>query len=258
MQSSSVTNFSPARLTAALAFSLGIGLGMAAPASFAADPVKRAVDLPPSADLVYTIKARQKGFTLAGEATAQWRLGGGKYSFHSETRANLFGTLIDDRSEGAVDSFGLAPAKFVEKRVRKDPWTTTFNRGTREISFSESDVTYPIKGGEQDRSSVLFQLAGVARAAPDKFVAGAEWTFFVAGRRDADSWTFRVIKPETVPTGIGAVDTIHLIRLPPPDSKDQALDIWLAPSKEWYPVRIRFTDNEDEFVDQTLQMVTRK
>jgi outer membrane lipoprotein-sorting protein len=80
----------------------------------------------------------------------------------------------------------------------------------------------------------------------------------VAGRRDADVWTFRVIKPETVQTGIGTVDAIHLIRLAPPDSKEQTLDIWLAPSKEWYPVRIRFTDNDDEFVDQTLQNITRK
>lgn len=251
-----LTHFSPARLAAVLAF--GIGIGMAAPASVAADPVKRSVDLPPSADLVYTIKARQKGFTLGGQASAQWRLSNGKYSFHSDTKANIFGNLIDNRSEGAVDSYGLAPAKFVEKRVRHDAWTTTFNRASKEISFSESDVTYPLKGGEQDRSSVLFQLAGMARAAPDKFVAGSEWTFFVAGRRDADTWTFRVIKPETVQTGIGAVDAIHLIRLPPPDSKDQTLDIWLAPSKEWYPVRIRFTDSDDEFVDQTLQMVTRK
>jgi len=239
-----------------LAFSLG--LAMAAPAVSAADIVKRAVDLPPSADLSYAIKARQKGFTLGGDATVNWRLGNGKYSFHSDTKAAIFGSLIDNRSEGTVDSFGLAPAKFVEKRVRHDPWTTTFDHAKKLISFTESDVTYPIKGGEQDRSSVLFQLAGVARAAPDKFTAGTEWTFFVAGRRDADVWTFRVIKPETVQTGIGTVDAIHLIRLAPPDSKEQTLDIWLAPSKEWYPVRIRFTDNDDEFVDQTLQNITRK
>ena len=105
---------------------------------------------------------------------------------------------------------------------------------------------------------MVFQLAGVARAAPDKFVAGSEWAFFVAGRRDADVWTFRVIKPETVQTGFGTVDAIHLIRLPPPDSKDQALDVWLAPAKEWFPVRIKFTDSDDEFVDQILQSVTRK
>ena len=231
---------------------------IAAPDLASVPGIKRAVDLPPSADLAYTIKARQKGFALAGDALVTWRVTGGKYSLRSDTRAALFGSLIDDRSDGAIDSFGLAPAQFSEKRVRHDPWTTTFDRSKKEISFTESKVTYPIKGGEQDRSSVVFQLAGVARAAPDKFVAGSEWTFFVAGRRDADVWTFRVIKPETVQTGFGAVDAVHLIRLPPPDSREQALDVWLAPSKEWFPARIKFTDSDDEFVDQTLQSVTRK
>ena len=256
MQSFSLNKMHPVRAAALLA--VAVSVCVAAPAGFAADAIKRAVDLPPSADLNYTIKARQKGFSLGGDATVNWRVGGGKYSFRSDTKAALFGSLIDNRSEGGVDSFGLAPFKFSEKRIRHDPWTTTFDRSKKLISFTESELTYPIKGGEQDRNSVLFQLAGVARAAPDKFVAGSEWTFFVAGRRDADVWTFRVIKPETVQTGIGAVDAVHLIRLPPPDSKEQTLDIWLAPSKEWYPVRLKFTDNDDEFVDQTLQMVTRK
>ena len=237
---------------------LALGLSLAMPGAGAADIPKRALDLPPSADLGYTIKARQKGFSLGGDAVVSWRLAGGKYSVHSTTRAALFGKLIDNHSEGAVDGFGLAPTQFGEKRIRHEPWTTTFDRSKKRISFTESDVSYPLKGGEQDRSSVLFQLAGVARAAPDKFVAGSEWTFFVAGRRDADTWTFRVIKAETVQTGIGSVEAIHLIRLPPPDSKEQTLDIWLAPSQQWYPVRLRFTDNEDEYIDQLLQTVTPK
>lgn len=242
---------------ATLALSLLAG---AASIAQAAEPtgIKRTLDLPPSADLNYTIKARQKGFTLGGEAIVNWRAGNGRYSFHSDTRAALLGSMIDDRSEGAIDSYGLAPAQFTEKRVRHDPYTTTFERSKNQISFTESKVTYPIKGGEQDRSSVLFQLAGIARSSPEKVVPGAEWTFFVAGRRDADVWTFRVIKQENVQTGIGSVDAIHLIRLAPPDSKDQTLDIWLAPSKDWYPVKIRFSDNDDEFVEQTLQSISRR
>ena len=248
----------PRRAALVLAVSLACSLALAAPAALALDAVKRAVDLPPSADLTYTIKARQKGFALNGDATANWRLADGKYSFRSVTRAALFGNLIDNSSEGAVDSYGLAPAQFVEKRIRHDAWTTTFDRSRQQISFTESDVSYPIKGGEQDRNSVLFQLAGVARAAPDKFVPGSEWTFFVAGRRDADVWTFRVVKRDAVQTGLGSVDTVHVMRMAPPDSKEQALDIWLAPSKQWYPVRLRFTDNDDEFVEQTLQTITKK
>ncbi|WLI89566.1 DUF3108 domain-containing protein [Massilia sp. R2A-15] len=220
--------------------------------------IKRPVEMAPSAELTYSIKARQKGFSIAGEATVGWRAGGGKYAVRSVTKAMLFGTIIDNRSEGAIDSFGLAPVTFTEKRIRHDPYTTTFDRAAKTISFTESKETYPLLGGEQDRASVSWQLVAIARAQPEKFVAGSEWVFFVAGRRDAEPWTFRVVKKETLRTGIGQVEALHLLRLPPPDSKDQSLDIWLAPSHEWYPVRLRFTDNEEEFVDQVLEKIARK
>lgn len=220
--------------------------------------IKRAVDIPPSADLSYSIKARQKGFSISGDAVVSWRTGAGKYSLRADTRAMFVGNILEDRSEGLIDGFGIAPTQFYEKRLRHDPYTTTFDRAAKAISFTESKEVYPLKGGEQDRSSVSWQLVAVARAAPEKFVPGSEWTFFVAGRRDADPWTFKVIKRESVRTGLGQVDALHLVRLPPPDSKDQTLDIWLSPSHEWYPVRLRFTDSADEFVDQTVEKIVKK
>ena len=235
---------------------LAAALGGAGAAEHAA--IKRPVDVPPSVDLNYSIKARQKGFSLSGEARISWRVSGARYTVNADTRAMLFGSILENRSEGTIDGYGLAPAKFYEKRVRHDPWTTTFDRAGNTISFTEGKLVYPIKGGEQDRSSVTWQLVAVARAAPDKFVPGSEWTFFVAGRRDAEPWTFKVVKKETIRTGLGPVEALHLVKLPPPDSKDQTLDIWLAPSLEWYPVRLRFTDNDDEFVDQTLEKLAKK
>jgi hypothetical protein len=83
----------------------------------------------------------------------------------------------------------------------------------------------------------------------------------VVGPHDADPWTFRVIGREKVQAGaaIGAVDTVHVLREPPPGSKDQTLDIWLAPSLEWYPVKLRFVDNDRDYVEQTLEkLVTRR
>lgn len=220
--------------------------------------VKRAVDLPPSADLNYSIKARQKGFSLGGDALISWRLAGPRYTLRADTRAALFGSILENRSEGAIDGFGIAPARFSEKRIRKDPATTTFDRAGKTISFTESKLTYPLKGGEQDRTSVAWQLVATVRAAPDKFTPGSEWVFFVAGRRDAEPWTFKVVGREAIRTGLGPVDTLHLVKLPPPDSREQTLDIWLAPAHEWYPVRLRFTDHDDEFVDQTLEKITKK
>jgi len=220
--------------------------------------IKRAFVLPPAADLTYSIKARQKGFSLSGEALISWRVSDSKYTVNAETRAAMVGKIIENRSGGAIDSYGIAPAVFYEKRFRKDPSTTTFNRESKTIGFTEGQLSYPLRGGEQDRTSVTWQLVSVARGAPEKFVPGSEWVFFVAGRRDAEPWTFKVVKQETVNTGLGEVQAVHLIKEPPPDSQDQTLDLWLAPQYEWYPVRLRFTDHDGEFVEQTLEKIVRK
>lgn len=220
----------------------------------------RPFNLPPSVDLLYSISARQRGFTLSGEATLSWRHGDGKYTINTDSRVALLGKLTENRSQGTVDSYGLAPNEYYDKRFRKDPVTANFDREAKTISFSDGKQTYPIKGGEQDRVSISWQLVGVARAAKDKFKPGSEWDFFVVGPRDADPWTFHVIGREKVQAGagIGTVDTIHVLREPPPGSKDQTLDIWLAPSLEWYPVKLKFVDNDRDYVEQTLEKVTRK
>jgi hypothetical protein len=67
-----------------------------------------------------------------------------------------------------------------------------------------------------------------------------------------------VLKREKIHTGLGDLDAVHVVREPMPDNNDQALDIWLAPSQEWYPVKLRFSDDEKDFVEQTLSKVTKK
>ena len=233
------------------------------PAMAADEPVdhpviKRPYKLAPSADLVYSIKARQRGIALSGESVSNWRAGDGKYSLLAETKAALFGKILEQRSEGAIDDFGLAPAQFVEKRFRKEAATTTFKRDSKTIVFSEGDDSYPLKGGEQDRNSTVWQLVSIARATPEKFTPGSEWSFFVAGRRDAEPWTFKVVKQETVATGQGLLEAVHLTKAPPPDKKGQQVDLWLAPSLEWYPVKVTFADEDGDYVEQTLQKVVQK
>ena len=219
--------------------------------------IKRPYKLAPSADLVYSIKAKQRGIALSGESVSNWRVGDGKYSLLAETKAALFGKILEQRSEGTVDDYGLAPTQFVEKRFRKEAATTTFKRDSKTIVFSEGDDSYPLKGGEQDRNSTVWQLVSVARAAPEKFTPGSEWSFFVAGRHDAEPWTFKVVKQETVATGQGLVEAVHLIKAPPPDKKGQQVDLWLAPSLEWYPVKVTFADEDCDYVEQTLQKVVQ-
>ena len=222
--------------------------------------VKRPFDLPPPVDLAYSISARQRGFTLSGDATITWRTGDGKYAVNADARVSLLGKFSESRSQGTIDAYGLAPSEYTDKRFRKDATTATFERDRKQITFSDGKESYPIKGGEQDRVSVSWRLVAIARAAKDKFRPGSEWTFFVVGPRDADPWTFRVVGREKVQAGaaIGEVEAVHVLRAPPPGSHGQALDIWLAPSQEWYPVKLRFVDNDKDTVEQTLERITRK
>jgi hypothetical protein len=220
---------------------------------------KYKTNVPPSADLSYAIRARQSGLTLQGDAIVRWAVSNRKFEVTSETRSSLVGKILEVKSEGAIDEYGLAPARFSEKRFRKDRVTTSFDRAARTIRFGGgSPRSYALKGGEQDRNSALWQLISIARAAPAQFKPGSEWSFVVAGHSDAEPWVFKVQKREKIPTPAGEMNAVHVSRAAPPDSKDQALDIWLAPTLEWYPVRLRFTDSNGDFIEQTLEQARKK
>lgn len=232
-------------------------MASAAPlAAFAQSSAKTAINPPPSANLDYAINASQKGLSLNGSALLHWSSSKNRYAISTETKAALLGKILEAKSEGAIDAYGLAPLTSSEKRFRKDPTTTTFNRETRSISFSASDASFPIKGGEQDRNSVVWQLATMARSTPAKFKTGASLPMVVAGQKDADAWTFKVGKSETIKTGLGDLKAVKVSKLIKDGDNEQKIDIWFAPGKEWYPVRIRFTEPSGDFIDQTITKIT--
>jgi hypothetical protein len=236
---------------------------LAAGAAFTVDAhaqsvVKYRVDVPPSNQLDYSIQSRQKGISLDGSAVMQWTVADGKFTATNTVRAMLFGKILEAQTEGRIEGYGLAPASFTEKRLRKDASTTTFDRSAKVIRFTGSEQTYPIKGGEQDQNSVVWQLVSVARAAGAKFKPGSEWKFFVANQRDAEQWTFKVVKKQKIRTPLGEMDTLHVMRKPAGGADDQQLDIWLAPEREWYPARLRFTEVNGDFIEQTLNAIGGK
>ena len=210
-------------------------------------------NFPPSAELNYQIKTVQSGFPISGNAKINWvQSENAKFKINTETTAPIFGKIHATQSEGFINEFGLAPTKFSEKRFRKSATTTTFDYTSKRIQFSDSDESYKIKGGEQDRTSATWQLISLARATGDNAVIGQQWKMLVAGNRDADPWLFKLVDVVTIKTALGDLKCLHILKSPPPDAKDQQLEIWLAIDVNYYPVQIRFLERDGDQIDQKI------
>ncbi len=210
------------------------------------------IDPAPSAELKYDVQSLREGQTFYGHGKIQWQTENGKYSVVGEAGV-LFFSVLQFKSEGVLDDFGVAPVRYSEKRFRKSETDTHFNRDERNnISFSASTESYPRTGGEQDRASIVWQLAAIGRGDSGKFAPGAKIDLFVAGVRDAETWRIRVVGLEDIEVGTGKTIAWHVVRAPRAGSYDQQLDIWLSPEQQWYPVRLRYTETNGDYLDMSL------
>ena len=216
------------------------------------------INPPPSTKLDYVIRADIHGLSLEGNGTIDWQLTSSKYRLQFDTRSSLLGLLLSERSEGSVEQRNLQPATFYSKRFRKDPTTVNFDRQAGSIIFPGETAPIKLEGGEQDRISVLWQLLSMVRATPARFNAGSPWKFFVIGHRGGEAWTFTVDGKQRLRTALGEVDSLHLIHLPPEHSNAPKVDIWLAQSMDWMPVRIRFSEENGDTIEQTLERIQKK
>lgn len=207
---------------------------------------------PPSALLEYSIRASIQGLSLEGSGTIDWQVSTNKYQLQFNTRAALTGVLLSEKSEGTVERRGLQPSAFHSKRFRKEAVTVMFDRQAGNINFPGDNPSLKIEGGEQDRISVLWQLLSMVRATPARFAPGSPWKFLVIGHRGAEPWTFSVDSKQRLRTALGEVDSLHLIHLPPENSGAPRVDIWLAPSLDWFPVRLRFSEPNGDSIEQTI------
>ena len=218
-----------------------------------------ASNLPPNAELRYHIKAVQHGIPLSGEAIVKWSTkeesGVLHYKIHSETRVILLGKILEARSQGLLNEQGLAPEKFSEKRLNKPESNGVVDRTSGQVQFSDAANSVKLKGNEQDRTSIVWQLCWLARQMNEQFAAGLTHQIWVVGRRDIDLWTLNVVGMEVLQSPMGAINAVHLTKVQASANKEQQIDIWLAPNLEWYPAKISFTDADGGHVEQTLSAI---
>jgi hypothetical protein len=213
--------------------------------------------LPPSADLNYDAVAIKGNSKVEGKGLVKWVQDGRQYSISGEASV-LFLSVLSYRSEGHLTEVGILPERYVEKRLGKSSTNTHFHRERQTISFSASTHSYPVKGGEQDRGTVFWQLAGLARGNPEKLQAGLSFELIIAGSRTADAWQVTVQGREPVALAQGSTDAWHLRIVRQDGGADYQLEVWLAPGQDWYPVKIMYVDRKGTTLGLTLSTLEKK
>ena len=209
------------------------------------------VDIPPSVDLSYSVSTQYNGLNINGNSSIQWKADKQSYTLQTETRVGLLGKIMEAASSGQIGPKGLMPEKYVEKRLRKASMATIFNRVEDTIAYP-SGSTSKMMGMTQDRSSIVWQLASVARANPDKFIMNSSWTFNVAGSSKTSPWVFKVVKIGELSTPMGQIKTVQLTR----QDGGQQTSVWLAPANNWYPVQILLIEKNGTQIKQTIRKIT--
>ena len=207
-------------------------------------------DPPPSVTLTYD--ALMNGVR---NQTGQlhWVNANGHYQLHISVPIIFFGTF-EFISEGGYDANGIAPSRYVEKRGRRAEYITDFQRDAASptLHFSRSGQSVPLAPGAQDRFSVMMQLASYARGNPERYTqVGVTHEFTVVDTDSSEVWPVQYVGSETMKTPQGYIETRHFTRLPRKAGDERRVDIWLAPSLDWLPVRVKQTEpsgNEFELI----------
>ncbi|WP_250433537.1 DUF3108 domain-containing protein [Caballeronia sp. ATUFL_F2_KS9A] len=194
--------------------------------------------VPPTGDLRYDTLVNGM---MNQTGTIHWSNDGQHYEMIVSIPLPFVGPYVYS-SKGHIDGFGIAPEQYSEQRGRRAADIAIFNRETKQIVYTKTPQSQPLADGAQDRFSVVMQLASLVRGAPDKYKPGVTRQFSVADNDSNEIWPIETVGDETVEARGGFTTARHFTRLPRKEGDRRKLDIWLAPSIGWLPVRILQTE----------------
>jgi hypothetical protein len=212
-----------------------------------------AFSIPLSRRLHYQVTAQVRSVTWTGEGDLTWRHDGDSYDAKLEISAPLLPKRTQ-HSTGRITAEGLAPQRFSDKTRSEE--AAHFERDKGKVSFSSNRPDAPLLAGAQDRLSVLLQLGAMIAGNPAKFPPAATISIQTASTRDAEPWLFTVEHEEELQLPGGTVSTLKLLRNPRREF-DQKVELWLAPSMDYVPVRLRLTQPNGDSVDQQWSSTDR-
>jgi hypothetical protein len=198
---------------------------------------------PPSATMHY---ASYVNGVQNPDGLIRWEQDGSHYRLAVETRVLWFRFAF--QSSGAMAEQGLLPERYEERRRNKTE-TSRFDGAAATVALA-SGAQAPFPPGAQDRFSVFLQLVGLVRGNPQRYATpGVTETFQVADTRDVEPMQVQYVGEDDIDTGQGVIRAKHFIRLQRRANDRRRVELWLAQSLGWMPVRLRQTEPDGTQID---------
>ena len=225
------------------------------PAPPAADaptsPIVPVRDLPQSGSQSYEVFIGS-GRLHIGRTLQTWTIDDQTYRLSSSSETTgLAGFIrpyqLDYVSEGRVDASGFHPESFSVRRGRNGTrqYAARFDWNAGELTLGP--VSAPRKvalpGGTLDVLAFIYQLSR-AQLAPGRVQVSV-----TTGNR-LETYTLEIGAEEDMEVPTGTIRALPVRQLRKPGQ--ESMEIWLAPDRQYLPVRIRFLDRNGEISGEQL------
>jgi hypothetical protein len=224
-----------------------------APASAASAAAASLDTWPVDTRLSYRLSGWYSG-DLTGSARVQWLRQNDRYEVRVELDLTIF--VMQFLSQGDVTADTLAPRAYQESRPGR---TRVVQLGPDSVVLNDGR-TVPKPAGVQDTASQFVELSHRFSTGKDKLVVGGTTSVWLARPGGVDLWTYDVVGRDMLRTSeLGTIEAFHLKPRPIANPHGNIYaEIWLAPSLQYLPVRIRITQPPDSYADILVDRIEQR
>ena len=201
------------------------------------------------------VSYRMRGYyrgELYGDAKVQWQRQQQRYQVQLDMRMALL-FQVSMTSQGQLTETGLVPQAYEERflSVRRG---VTFDGEQLRLQDGRR-VAKPV--GVQDTASQFVALSHRFSSGRQLLAVGEVTSVWLARPGGLDLWTYDVTESVNLQTPeLGLVQAFHLKPRPLANPRgDIVAELWLAPSLQYLPVRVRIALGGDNFVDLIVETI---
>jgi hypothetical protein len=157
-------------------------------------------------------------------------------------------TRIKIHSSGAVTPAGLRPEQFDYGRLDDASKNVSaafdWRAGQLHMTFDGRNETVALPQDKQDRVSLMYQFMFLPT---EKF---SDLAFHMTNGKKVEPYRYRLAGTEMIDTPLGKLNTLRLVKQREPG--DNAVEVWLAPERNFFPVRLLILENDGSKFEQVI------